>query len=241
MKVTLLIPTLNEEEGMRIIMPQIDRSWVDQILITDGNSTDGTIEYCKENGYDYVLQTGTGLRNAYVSAWDKIEGDIVITFSPDANSIADRIPPLIKKMKEGYDMVIVSRYKDDAKSEDDDVITGFGNWFFTKTVNTLLSADYTDVMVMYRAFKKDIISEMNLLDDSPYSFFEKLCFTNLSWEPILSARASRMKYKISEIPGDEPKRIGGERKLQIIRWGAAYYLQFLMEFIYRFTRGSKKA
>ena len=35
MKTTLLIPTLNEIQGMKVIMPQIDRNWVDQILIVD--------------------------------------------------------------------------------------------------------------------------------------------------------------------------------------------------------------
>lgn len=46
-------------------------------------------------------------------------------------------------MKEDYDMVIVSRYLDGAKSEDDDVITAFGNWLFTKTVNFLRGGHYT--------------------------------------------------------------------------------------------------
>ena len=39
--------------------------------------------------------------------------------------------------------------------------------------------------------------------------------------------------KYTEIPEDEPKRIGGERKLQIIRWGAAYLTQIIKE---RFTK-----
>ena len=38
MRVTLLIPTLNEVEGMKQIMPCIRREWVDQILIVDGGS-----------------------------------------------------------------------------------------------------------------------------------------------------------------------------------------------------------
>ena len=33
----------------------------------------------------------------------------------------------------------------------------------------------------------------------------------------------------AEIPGDEPPRIGGERKLQVFQWGAAYYSQFFLE------------
>ena len=93
---------------------------------------------------------------------------------------------------------------------------------------------------MYRAFKKDIIDQLELNDDKHYSHVEKLFFTDLSWEPILSVRAARMKLKIDEIPGDEPARIGGERKLQVIRWGAAYYSQFLIEFFYKLTRGTKR-
>ena len=45
----------------------------------------------------------------------------------------------------------------------------------------------------------------------------------------MSVRALKAKLKITEIPGDEPERIGGDRKLQVLRWGAAYYLQFIRE------------
>ena len=51
MKITLLIPTLNEIEGMKAIMPRIKKEWIDQILIVDGGSIDGTVEYAKKNGY----------------------------------------------------------------------------------------------------------------------------------------------------------------------------------------------
>ena len=36
--------------------------------------------------------------------------------------------------------VVVSRYLDGAKSEDDDIITSFGNWMFTKLINVLFAA-----------------------------------------------------------------------------------------------------
>ena len=48
---TLFIPTLNEEDAMRVILPQIDRSWVDQILVVDA-STDGTAAYAREEEQD---------------------------------------------------------------------------------------------------------------------------------------------------------------------------------------------
>ena len=44
MKVSLLAMTLNEINGMKAIMPKIRRDWVDQIIVVDGGSTDGTVE-----------------------------------------------------------------------------------------------------------------------------------------------------------------------------------------------------
>ncbi len=66
-------------------------------MIVDGNSTDGTIEYLRENGYPVYLQKKKGMPNAYMEIYDLIEGDIVITFSPDGNSIPKLIPQLKKK------------------------------------------------------------------------------------------------------------------------------------------------
>ena len=221
--------TLNEVNGMRAIMPKIHPDWCDQIIILDGGSTDGTIEYAREQGYFVYEQKQRGIRFAYLEVLPYIEGDVVITFSPDGNSIAELLPDLIAKMKEGYDMVIVSRYLDDAKSEDDDIVTGFGNWLFTATVNLLHGGSYTDVMVMYRAYKTQLIYDLDLDKDESYALPEKLFSTIISWEPLLSVRALKRKLKIGEIPGDEPPRIGGERKLQILKWGAAYYFQFFRE------------
>ena len=59
--------------------------------------------------------------------------------------------------------------------------------------------------------------------------FTKNIFTKIGVEPLLSIRAAKAKLKIGEIPGDEPPRIGGKAKLQVIRWGLAYYSQVLFE------------
>lgn len=214
---------------MKVIMPRVKKNWCDQIIILDGGSTDGTVEYAKSEGYFVYVQKKPGFRHAYNEVLSYIEGDVVITFSPDGNSVPELIPRLIEKMKEGYDMVIASRYLDDAKSEDDDVVTAFGNWLFTTTVNLLFKAKYTDVMVIFRAYKTKFIYELELEKEESHALPEKIFNTRISWEPLLSVRAAKRKLKIAEIPGDEPERIGGERKLQILRWGGAYYFQFLRE------------
>lgn len=231
MKTTLVVPTLNEREGMEILMPQIDPSWVDQILVVDGQSTDGTVDYAKSRGYDVYVQKRKGIRYAYIEAWPLIKGDIVITFSPDGNSVPSAIPALIEKMKEGYDMVIGSRYLGNAHSDDDDALTSFGNWLFTKTINVLHGAHYTDAMVMLRAYRTNLFYELDLEKEETYAP-EKLWFTVMGCEPVLSVRAAKRRLKCGEIPADEPKRIGGVRKLQVIRWGGAYMTQFFRELYY---------
>ena len=230
--VTLLIPVLNEIEGMRIIMPQVKREWVDQILVLDGGSEDGTAEYAREQGYEVYVQREKGLRQGYNEVVPLIRGDIVITFSPDGNCLPELLPSLRKKMEEGYDMVVVSRYLPPAKSNDDDWITAFGNWWFTATINFLHGGHYTDAMGIYRAYRTRLIQDLELDEDRWHRTPEKLLFTRISWEPLLSARAARRKLKITEISGDEPARHGGKRKLQIIQWGAAYYFQFIRDWLF---------
>lgn len=229
MKVTLLIPTLNEIDGIKEVMPKVKKEWVDQILVVDGQSTDGTAECARQMGYDVVIQKKMGMRHAYMEALPHVKGDAVLTFSPDGNSIPELIPACIAKLKEGYDMVIVSRYKDGAKSYDDDEITSFGNWLFTTLIGLLHGFPYTDAMVIYRAYRKDLIAELDLDKDESFETEEKMFSTVVSWEPLLSIRAAKRKLKIAEIPGDEPARDKGERKLQVMRWGAAYMFEVFRE------------
>ena len=229
MKVTLLIPTLNELGGMKTIMPLIKKEWYDQLLILDGQSTDGTIEYARQQGYPLIIQQKKGMRHAYEEAWPHITGDVVLTFSPDGNSLPELIPECIAKMKEGYDMVVVSRYAKGAKSYDDDFLTGIGNWTFTNLINICHGGHYTDAMVIYRAYKKNLVYELGLTDEKAFATPERWFKTKVSWEPLLSIRAARKKYKITEIPGDEPARIYGKRKLQVWPWGAVFLYQTIRE------------
>ncbi len=204
-KTTLFIPTFNEVVGARLIMPRVKREWVDEIIVVDGGSTDGTVEYFKEIGIPVIRQKSKGICDAYWECIEAATGDIIISFSPDNNSLPEAIPSLVAKMKEGYEMVIASRYLDGAKSEDDDFVTAFGNWMFTKIVNLLFGGNYTDSLVMFRAFRKDLPTRLYMGDrDIPV------------FEMLLCIRCAKQKLKTAEIPADEPKRVGGIRKMRPI-------------------------
>lgn len=224
MKVTLLLPVLNEIQGVREIMPRIDRAWCDQLLVVDGGSTDGTLEYFRERGFEVVSQRRPGLRFAYLDALPHIRGDVIVTFSPEGNSLPEVIPALVAKMREGYDMVIVSRYTGGAHSEDDDFMSGLANLVFTRTINLLFRASYTDAMVMFRAYRRTLIEELDLDKERSYWPEEALFRKRVGLEPLLSIRAAKRRLRTADIPGSEPVRIGGRKKLHVL-WGFAYILE----------------
>ncbi len=228
----LLVPTLNEIDGMRAVMPHVDRSLFKEILVVDGGSTDGTVEYCHQHGLTILKQPNKGLPDAEEYAFKHVKSDALILFTPDGNSKADLLPVLIHKLSEGYDMVIASRYLGGAKSEDDDVMTAFGNWMFTAMINLLFHAKYTDTLVGLRAYRCNAMRIMQLPGMTEATPLRAHYPLMNSWETGASIRAARLKLRVVEIPGDEPKRIGGVRKMRVIQNGLGTLFQIIYDFLF---------
>lgn len=214
MKITLFIPTRNEIDGCKVMMPRIDPSWVDEIVCVDGNSTDGTAQYMRSLGIKVIDQQSSNLQGAYWECFDATSSDAIILFAPDGNMRPEIIPAMVELMRVGYDLVSVSRYLNGSTSEDDNALTAFGNWMFTKMVTILFGGNCTDLLYGYRAFRKDLIRRLALTrTELPVIEVEMMI------------RAIKEKIPFVELPGVEHKRIGGISKLRpfwnglIVLWG----------------------
>jgi glycosyltransferase involved in cell wall biosynthesis len=195
--VTLFIPVKNEIEGLKAIMPRINKDWCDQILVVDGNSTDGSKEFLLESGYHVVDQKGKGVKAAFWEGFELATGDVIIPFSPDGNLTPEDIPKLISKIQEGFSIVVASRYKDGMKSEDDTIASRLANKAFTALINFLFGLRCSDCLNMFKAFYKKHLYDLGI---------DKLKHEHS--EILLLTRGARYGLKISEIASAESKRIG---------------------------------
>jgi len=212
MSFSIVLMTLNEITGCKLIIPRVDKSLFDELICIDGGSTDGTIEYLEKEGFKVIVQNKkynekqidlkqTKMSDAYMMGVNAATSDhIVMPFTPDNNMIPEKLPELIKKAKEGYDYVCVSRYKDGAKSFDDNLITAFGNWMFTNLVNVLFGGKFTDVLGGYKCVKKDLYEKLNINSET----------ARISVHTQLAIGCLRNNIPYADIPGDEPERIGGK-------------------------------
>jgi glycosyltransferase involved in cell wall biosynthesis len=223
-KSTLVILTLNEIEGITALFDKIPFHEVDECFVVDGGSTDGTIEFFKENNIRVVSQKSRGRGEAFRIAEQEADGDHLIFFSPDGNEDPADIPGLLKLLDEGYDMAIASRFLPHSKNEEDDLRFPWRAWAnraFTFVVNSAWNRNeyITDTINGFRAVKKEAFRKLKL--DAP----------GFAIEFQMSIRAMKSGYKVAEMQTIEGQRIGGESTAKSIPTGLLFVKFLLREII----------
>lgn len=221
MESTLIILTYNEIEGVRALFDSLPFSKVDEVIVVDGGSEDGTIEFFRDRKIKVVVQEIGGRGEAFRLAKKEASGEYLVFFSPDGNEDPADIIKLIVKLKEGYDMAIGSRFIDGGHNEEDEVLLPWRAWanrLFTLLANTIWNrGEYiTDTINGFRAITKEALEKMKI--DAPGFVIEYQ----------MSIRAMRLNLRVAEIPTYESNRIGGESTAKSVSTGILF-LKFLLK------------
>jgi len=161
-KVSVAMPAYNEEDAIVQVINDFNKEFVDEVIVCDNNSTDGTAELAKQAGAKVVYENRQGQGYACISALKAAAGDLVFLTESDTTFL-------------GKDMVKLLQYIDDA-----DIVLGSRinklliapeamNWW-TMWGNFALSAllqfrfgnkySFDDVGVTFRVFRKESLDRI---------------------------------------------------------------------------------
>jgi len=218
--ITVIIPTLNEEESIGEVIRQLNQMGYDSILVVDGNSWDRTADIAKEYGTNVIVQNGRGKGAALRQAFNHsdLDGNVVVMIDADGSMNPKEISLLVETLYSGADLVKGSRFLPGGYSEDMNLIRTIGNQFFLLLVNWFWSAHYTDLCYGFAAFRKDAIAKL-----CPY-----LKSTNFEIETELFVKAKKMGLKVVEVPSVEFRRRHGKSNLRTF-WDGFRILRTIIE------------
>ncbi len=192
MRISLIIPTLNEEGAIGRVLKEIPKNIVSEIIVIDGHSTDNTAREAKEQlrpkKDKFILQKKKGFGNALIQAFKVASGDVIIIMNADGSHNPKDIPRLLDKIKQGYDYVIASRYAKGGRSDDDTTIRLIGNRTLTFLTNLIHRTNVSDSLYFFTAITRNGLKKIH-----PSSPGFEFCI-----EILIMAHKAELKF--AEIP-----------------------------------------
>src|SRR5262245_48275881 len=93
--ITVIIPCLNEEQGIRSVLEHMP-DFVDEVIVVDNNSTDGTHEVASSLGAQVIREDVRGYGRSYKRGFASATGDIIITLDGDHSYPVDALSYLLE-------------------------------------------------------------------------------------------------------------------------------------------------
>jgi glycosyltransferase involved in cell wall biosynthesis len=191
--VVISIPAYNEEKSLPFVLSEIKKvmdlnNYNYKILVVNDGSRDKTVEVAERNGaIVFSHSRNMGLAEAFKTEMKKcleLNADIIVHTDADGQYPSFYIPYLIKKIQEGYDLVLGSRFGHGQYSGS--LMKKLGNIAFAKVFSSLLKLRLNDTTTGFRAFRKEV-AELPVINNFTYT-----------QEQLI--RAGKAKMRITEIP-----------------------------------------
>ena len=190
-RILVCVPAFNEAENISDIVNRC-KKYADEVIVYDDGSIDDTQQVAVSAGASVIRSPenkgyGVAIRSLFQAAREK-GADIMVTLDSDGQHNPDQIPSLIEPLKQGFDLVLGSRFLRNDDKEKVPKFRSFGIKTITKLTQAASYRGITDSQSGFRAYNKNALSKINLYEDG----------MAVSTEILL--RAAEKKLLVAEVP-----------------------------------------
>jgi len=199
--VAVVIPTLNEAESIAAVIAALPRHLVDQVIVADSGSTDGTPQIARGAGAE-VIAVGPGYGRACLAGAEAAgDASVLVFMDGDGADDPSAIEEMVSALRSGnYDFVIGSRTRGEreaASMAGHQILAGI---VMGGLIRVLYGVHYTD-MAAFRAIRRATFFQLGMRE------------MTYGWNLEMQMRAARAGLRIMEIPVGYRRRSGGLSKV----------------------------
>ena len=164
-QLTLIIPAKNEPESLPSVLSELEKFDCNKTVVIDPSDI-GTIKSIENFTCNIVKQKDTGYGNALIEGIESVETKYFCIFNADGSFDPKDLEKMIERLELGDDFVFASRYMKNSGSDDDTLVTLFGNFLFTFFGNFLYNLKISDILYTYICGKTDLAKKLGLKNKS---------------------------------------------------------------------------
>jgi glycosyltransferase involved in cell wall biosynthesis len=208
MKVSVIIPALNEEDSLPGLLAAIPEEAVNEIIVVDNGSTDRTAAVARHCGARVVSENCRGYGAACWAGFKATQGEILVFMDGDESFSPVEIPKLTAPIIQGEaDLVLGSRT---LRAEDLRAVplhARLGNRLVAGLIGLVSHVWPTD-LGPFRAVRREALECLDMKERT------------YGWPSEMIIKAAKVGCKILEVPVSYRSRTGGKSKVSGNFWGS---------------------
>ena len=211
MKLSIVIPAKNEQEGLATFLPTLRQLYPEaDVIVVDDGSTDRTVEVCKGAGvrvisHPYSKGNGAAIKTGARAA----RGDYIVFMDGDGQHDPADIERLLYRMEEGYDLVVGAR---SGLSSQANIARWSANNLYNRLAGWMVNREIPDLTSGFRCVKRSKFLDFLYLLPNGFSY------------PTTSTMAFfRAGYSVGFVPITVAPRVGSSH-INIVRDGVRFFL-----------------